>query len=69
MTETGIARACDASSTPATPDESSAVVYESLKKLEKWVEDHDYEAYEPFDGLSSPLARFTFGTRSWPIAF
>ena len=36
-------------------------VYRSLKRLEKWVEDHHYEAYEPFDGLSSPLRRLTFG--------
>jgi len=35
------------------------MVYDSLKKLERWVEDHGYEAYEPFDGLSSPLTRFT----------
>ena len=47
---------------PAGPAESSHLVYQSLKKLEKWVEDHNYEAYEPFDGLSSPLARFTFGS-------
>ena len=36
-------------------------VYESLKKVEKWVEEHHYQAYEPFDGLSSPLRRLTFG--------
>jgi hypothetical protein len=40
-------------------DETGFFVYESLKKVEKWVEDHDYEAYEPFDGLSSPLGRLT----------
>ncbi|MCH2373529.1 MAG: hypothetical protein MK538_05060 [Planctomycetes bacterium] len=33
----------------------------SLAKLEKWVEDHDYRAYEPFDGLSSKLRPLTFG--------
>jgi rhamnogalacturonyl hydrolase YesR len=33
----------------------------SLHKLEKWVEDHDYKAYEPFDGLSSYLRPLTFG--------
>jgi len=37
------------------------VVGESLQKVEKWVEEHHYRGYEPFDGLSSPLRRFTFG--------
>lgn len=32
----------------------------SLNKLERWVEDHGYKAYEPFDGLSSVLGRLTF---------
>lgn len=31
-----------------------------LEKLERWVEEHDYEGYEPFDGLSSYLRAFTF---------
>jgi hypothetical protein len=34
-------------------------IYGALKAVEKWVEDHKYEAYEPFDGLSSPLGRLT----------
>ena len=34
----------------------------SLKRLERWIEEHDYKAYEPFDGLSSPLRPLTFGT-------
>src|SRR5207237_643214 len=34
-------------------------VHTSLKQVERWVEDHNYEAYEPFDGLSSPLGRLT----------
>ena len=33
----------------------------SLKKVEKWVEDHGYKAYEPFDGLSSFFRPLTFG--------
>ena len=33
--------------------------YDSLKRLEVWVESHNYEAYEPFDCLSSPLRRLT----------
>ncbi len=32
----------------------------SLKRLEKWVEDNGYKGYEPFDGLSSPLHALTF---------
>lgn len=34
----------------------------SLSRLERWIEDHNYEAYEPFDGLSSPLRRLTRGS-------
>src|SRR3990170_4294542 len=33
----------------------------SIHKVEKWVEDHNYKGYEPFDGLSSPLRPLTFG--------
>jgi rhamnogalacturonyl hydrolase YesR len=36
-------------------------LHESLKKVEKWVEDHNYQGYEPFDGLSSIFRPFTFG--------
>ena len=43
----------------ATLDETGRFVYRSLKTVEKWVEDHHYEAYEPFDGLSSPLGHLT----------
>jgi hypothetical protein len=43
------------------PGETARLVGASLKRLEKWVEDHNYEAYEPFDGLSSPLRVLTFG--------
>ncbi len=31
----------------------------SIVKVEKWVEDHDYRGYEPFDGLSSYLKPLT----------
>ncbi len=34
---------------------------DSISRLEKWVEAHDYKAYEPFDGLSSSLRPLTFG--------
>src|SRR5665647_2246088 len=33
----------------------------SIQKVEKWVEDHDYKCYEPFDGLSSIFRPLTFG--------
>ena len=35
-------------------------ILNSIKKVEKWVEDHDYKSYEPFDGLSSYLRPLTF---------
>jgi hypothetical protein len=37
------------------------MVEDSIVKLEKWIEDHDYKAYEPFDGLSSSLRPITLG--------
>jgi len=37
------------------------MILASLKKLEKWVEDHNYKGYEPFDGLSSVFRPLTFG--------
>ena len=37
------------------------LIFQSLKKVEKWVEDHDYKGYEPFDGLSSIFRPLTFG--------
>lgn len=33
----------------------------SIYTVEKWVENHDYRGYEPFDGLSSSLRPLTFG--------
>ncbi|MBN1366084.1 MAG: hypothetical protein JW976_14870 [Syntrophaceae bacterium] len=33
----------------------------SIQGVEKWVQDHDYKSYEPFDGLSSSLRPLTFG--------
>jgi hypothetical protein len=38
---------------------NEAELYDSLKRLEAWVESHNYEAYEPFDCLSSPFRRVT----------
>ena len=37
------------------------VLRTSIEKVEKWVEDHHYKAYEPFDGLSSFIRPLTFG--------
>jgi rhamnogalacturonyl hydrolase YesR len=34
----------------------------SLQQVQKWVEDHAYKAYEPFDGLSSWARPLAFGT-------
>jgi hypothetical protein len=34
-------------------------VYAALKQLERWIEAHNYEGYEPFDGLSSSLRPLT----------
>jgi hypothetical protein len=39
---------------------SKEILEKSIQKLEKWIEDHDYKGYEPFDGLSSFLRPFTF---------
>jgi hypothetical protein len=44
---------------PATLDDTGRLVYNGMKKVASWVEDHNYKAYEPFDGLSSPLHRLT----------
>jgi rhamnogalacturonyl hydrolase YesR len=37
------------------------VITSSIQKIEKWVEDHNYKGYEPFDGLSSVFRPLTFG--------
>ena len=37
-------------------------IFRSLKRVELWVENHGYQAYEPFDGLSSPLRKLTLGS-------
>lgn len=37
------------------------IIQGSIIKLEKWIEDHNYMAYEPFDGLSSVFRPLTFG--------
>lgn len=40
---------------------SKQLIEQSLKKLEKWIEDHDYKGYDPADGLTSYLRPLTFG--------
>jgi hypothetical protein len=37
------------------------LIAESIQRLERWIESHDYKAYEPFDGLSSSFRPLTFG--------
>ena len=37
------------------------IIENSIQQVEKWVEDHDYKGYEPFDGLSSYLRPLAFG--------
>jgi hypothetical protein len=43
-------------------DESVRKIENSIDRVEKWVEDRNYQAYEPFDGLSSWARPFGFGT-------
>jgi hypothetical protein len=35
----------------------------SLDQVEKWIEDHDFKGYEPFDGLTSYLLPLTMNSR------
>ncbi len=45
----------------AIDKEMIPILEESIKKVEKWVEDHDYKGYDPADGLTSYLRPLTFG--------
>lgn len=38
------------------------LISESLKKLEKWIEDRNYKGYDPADGITSFLRPLTFGS-------
>lgn len=38
-------------------------VEQSLNRVQKWVEEHDYRGYEPFDGLSSWARPLAFGNQ------
>jgi hypothetical protein len=42
-------------------EKSNDTILFSLKKLEKWVEGHNYKGYDPADGLTSFLRPLTFG--------
>lgn len=50
-----------ATARPAVTDigADGQAIHEALKRLELWIESHNYEAYEPFDGLSSALRPLT----------
>jgi hypothetical protein len=37
------------------------ILEQSIHKLEKWIEEHDYKGYDPADGLTSYLRPLTFG--------
>jgi len=41
--------------------EFKPLLEQSIRKLEKWIEDHDYKGYDPADGLTSFLRPLTFG--------
>ena len=45
------------------PNTTADVLDESLRRLERWVETHEYRGYEPFDGLSSCLRPLTLDNR------
>lgn len=42
--------------------EEKAPVFESISRLDNWLETHDYKGYDTFDGLSSYLRALTFET-------
>lgn len=48
---------------PRLADLDDASLAASIDRLQAWVEGHEYQGYEPFDGLSSPLRPLTFGNR------
>lgn len=44
-----------------TATEMTPILEESIRKLDEWVEAHDYKAYEPADALNSFVRPLTFG--------
>jgi len=45
-----------------TLEDQRQKITDTIDRLEKWVEEHEYKGYEPFDGLSSFLRPLTFNT-------
>jgi len=43
-------------------EQAIQLVLPSIEKVQRWVEEHDYKGYEPFDGLSSWARPLAFGT-------
>jgi rhamnogalacturonyl hydrolase YesR len=43
------------------PEEERLLIEDSLNRVERWVEKHNYRGYEPFDGLSSWFRPLAFG--------
>lgn len=41
--------------------EMKPILEQSIRRLEGWVEEHDYKGYDPADGLTSYLRPLTFG--------
>ena len=42
-------------------NERKLLIERSLNRVERWIEEHNYRGYEPFDGLSSWFRPLTFG--------
>lgn len=52
----------DPPSQPIGPAQSTRQrLVESAEAVQRWVEANEYRGYEPFDGLSSPVRKLTFG--------
>ena len=45
----------------SNPETGRFLIEDSLNRVERWVEKHNYRGYEPFDGLSSWFRPLTFG--------
>src|SRR5271170_3874043 len=49
---------------PDSTRASKALIYESIERLSRWLEENDYRGYDTFDGLSARLLRpLTFDTK------
>jgi hypothetical protein len=45
----------------SNPERARFFIEDSLNRVERWVERHEYRGYEPFDGLSSWVRPLAFG--------